>query len=150
MKKLILLIMLLPIFASAGDYKVSIYRGLATTHLFMDNSYLNNDNSVTILKIQDILVGTMTNSYGESGRLLGYQPKVYQRGSLELYAGLTLVDGYKRWQVPLSKSTPENQFDNVVAALPIASVAWRFTENFSLQLNNMVGVVFNAGVRLDF
>lgn len=148
MKSLLLLIALLPIFATAND--VSLYRGLATTHLFMDNSQLNNDNGVTILKIDNVLLGTMTNSYGESGRFLGYQSKVLDWSRFEGYVGLTLVDGYKRWQMPLLRSNANNYADNVLMLLPIASLSFDLTNSVALQLNNMSGIVLNVGVRIDF
>lgn len=146
--KALLLLALLPLSCLA---EVSIYRGLATTHLFIDNSYLNNDNAVTILKLDDVLVGTMTNSYGEDGYFLGYQPKVYSTGRLEVYAGLTIVEGYKRWQLPYYRKLNDgNAFDKVISAFPVISASYSVTDSVAIQLNSMAGFILNAGVRLDF
>ena len=147
MKKLMLILTLLPSLSLAD---VSIYRGLATTHLFVDNSYFNNDNGVTIVKVDDFLVGTMKNSYNEDGYFIGWQPRIYKRGRFESYLGLTMVQGYRRWQLPYYRSTYDNYKDKVTTILPVGLISYSLTNNVALQINNMAGIVVNAGVRIDF
>lgn len=137
--------------AATCQAEVSLYRGLATTHIFMSNDYVNNDNSVTILKVDDVLVGSMVNSYGEPGYFFGYQPKVWESERWEAYAGITAVTGYKRWQVPYYRNTTyQNAFESVIAGAPIGSLSYSFNDHISVQLNTMFGFVWNAGVRIDF
>ena len=142
------LILALLITTAAAD--VSIYRGLATTHLFMDNTLLNNSNAVTVVKVDDLLAGTMLNSYGEDGYFVGYQPKVYDSGRWEVYAGAVAVQGYRRWQLPYLRSTQQNYLEKVTAVAPVVSVSFDLIDAVSIQCNNMSLVVVNCGLRVDF
>ena len=128
----------------------SLYRGLATTHLFMDNDGLNNNNEVTVLDLDGLLVGYMTNSYNNRGHFLGYQYKVYDSAGVQARVGGVIVDGYKRWQMPLLRTTAANQYDDVVVPLPIANVSYSLTDHLALQGNVMGLFVVNVGVRIDF
>jgi hypothetical protein len=145
-------IILFLILSSSAMADLSIYRGFVTTHLFMDNSYFNNDNKVTIIKYHDVLAGNMINSYGEKGTLIGWQPKVFQNGRYEVYAGAVMVQGYRRWQLPYMKpgATFDERMEHVTTVLPITSLSYSLNQHIALQANLMAGVVFNAGVRLDF
>jgi len=147
MKGLLLIILL---FISTCTFsEVSLYKGVATTHLFMSNEYLNNDNGVMILKVNDLFTGTMTNSYGETGYLLGYQPEVYSDGKLKAYFGVTAVTGYRRGQMLFLRSNDTNYREPILIGAPVLSVSYSITKNISIQVNSMAGIILNAGIRID-
>jgi hypothetical protein len=148
MKKLLLLSCLL-CGSAFGD--VSVYEGFLTAHLFTGSAGLNNNNSVTIVKVDNVMFGGMVNSYGEVGGLLGYQHRAYRRGRVEVFAGLTLVSGYRRWQLPHFKTAAAgSENDKVLVLLPLVSASFYLTDTVSVQGNLMAGVVFNVGIRKDF
>ena len=148
MKYLIIFLALLSTPAFSSEF--SLYKGLATTHLSGDNSVLNNDNDVTIIKYRDYIIGDMINSYNNPGKFLGWLPKVYDWKGFEFYAGASLVEGYTRQQLSVLKHDDENKNDEVLMVMPIFSVSYEISRGISLQLNNMGFVVMNAGIRVDF
>ena len=146
MKKLILLLIL-----STGAFAdVSLYRGFGTTHLFMDNSHLNNNNGVTALMVDNLVFGAMVNSFGEQGHFIGYQPKIVDGAKVDVYAGLAVVGGYRRWQLLYINYNQDNWNEKVVVYMPIVSANYPLTDNISFQVNNMALFVLNAGLRIDF
>lgn len=146
MKKLIFLLIL-----STGAFSdVSLYRGFGTTHLFMDNEYLNNNNGVTAIMVGDVALGAMTNSFGEDGYFVGYQPKVKDGAYIDVYAGLAVVTGYRRWQLLYVNYDEMNYNEKVVVYMPIISASYALNEHIELQVNNMALFVLNAGIRVNF
>ena len=145
-----LIIFLALLSTSAFSSEFSLYKGLATTHLVGDNSTLNNNNDVTIIKYRDYIVGDMTNSYNNSGKFLGWLPKMYDWKGMEFYAGASIVEGYTRQQLSVLKHNDKNKNDQVLMVMPIFSVSYEVSRSISLQLNNMGFVVINAGIRVDF
>ena len=146
MKRLILIIALLPTLALA---EVSVYHGLATTHLFMDNTHLNNDNGVTAIRVNDIVFGRMKNTYKESGYFAGYMPKIVDRGRIEINLGAMYIEGYRRKQVFIYRQTGDLD-EHVIVVAPSLSASIDITEGIAIQGVLMAGFVANAGIRFDF
>jgi len=150
MKNLIIVLLFISVFTSAQTREFSFYYGIGTRHV-TGNEYLNNNNDVMILKYGPVLAGKMNNSYNTVGNFIGYQPTVYTNDKWSVDIGASIVTGYSRFQVPfLTYKDLEQAHEPVLVVLPIASVSYALTDNFRLQVNNMAGIVFNWGVRLDF
>jgi hypothetical protein len=155
MKTLIKLIVLIAIFSgiqTTEAAEVSFYRDLGTVHASKYNDELNNNNDVTIVKINGFLAGSMINSYGNQGYFLGYQPEVYSYGKVSVDFGATVITGYEKWQTQLSVCSSnwnDSCYDQIVIVAPILSISYNLNDHIAVQANNM-GVVFNAGLRINF
>lgn len=52
--------------------EMALYIGLYTTHVFMDQSKLNNDNQLIAVEVENVVVGKMKNSYFIDSYILAY------------------------------------------------------------------------------
>ena len=142
---IVLGLMLLTIKSSeAAD--ISFYRGLYTAHIGVD---LNNDNDLLMLRVNNVVAGTMVNSYNNRGYLLGVYGDMYRGKDFTFSGGLIGISGYKRWQLPVTHRQTGDLFEEVLVALPVVSVEYRITDGVSLQATNMGGIVINAGIKLN-
>jgi hypothetical protein len=113
---------------------------------------------VKIVKVNDFLIGSMTNSYGDDGYFFGYQPEVYRNGKLGVQLGATAVTGYQKctessqtYAFSHGRTYIVTSYDchEQLYVLPIASISYDLNEHVSLQVNNMLEVV-NWGIKVNF
>lgn len=151
MKHLLMVVLLASSLALAED--ISIYRGLATTHLVSDNDIMNNSNGVTIIGYGNIFAGVMTNSYGNHGEIAGYQRGLYSGSNFGLSVGLAVITGYEKWQVSFFSGC--HGYDLVecqeqqVLVMPVIAAKYVHSSGVGIQAVNM-GEVINAGLLFEF
>ena len=135
---------------SKARAEVSVYRGVASAHLFTNNQH-NHDNKVFVVHVNNLFIGSMRNSFDEDGVFAGYMPTVYTRGRLEGCLGFAAVLGYRRWQMQhIRNISLEREDEKIVVFTPIASASLNVTKHLALTAHITAGVAVNAGVRYSF
>ncbi len=134
--------------AQAAD--VSVYHDIGTVHMNEFNSILNNDNDVTIIKVNGFLFGTMTNSFNDDGYFAGYQRNLYRNGSFYLDGGITALFGYKdHYYTDGQRIIDDPESKDVTYFAPIFSAGFEIVDGLSFQINSMADVI-NYGFKFDF
>ncbi len=132
--------------------ELSIYHGFASTHLFQDNSNLNNNNYATVVKYGNWFAGGMDNSFNNPGQVIGWQPQLWRNDKFYFDFGAGLSFGYEKGNFPIIFGDLEDDEldDKIIAPFYLASLGYETPLNgVSIQLNNMYSVV-NIGIRYTF